>query len=177
MNNNWKSNMKNLLVLIAFFASFSLQASIISIETSETNVSVGDTVEISVVGTGLDPFDSLSFDVEFDTSLFSFNSLSQSSDLSDVFPLIFSVSSQSFGVAVSFLDFFEFTNSDFTAIKFEVTALAAGATDFLLVNSLSNIVIDTGVTQIPVTVNEVDAPATLILILFAVLMVFCGRVK
>lgn len=154
---------------LAFFVSLNTQAGVISVELSEQNLSAGDIVEVSILGTGFSEFDSLSVDLEFDTSLFSFDEFSLGGDLFNADPFGLIVSEQPFGVALTFLSFIPFIGGDFTIATFDLIAITGGETDFSLKNEIAGLFdpilfdsVDVGATAVDSKlVASVSAPATL----------------
>lgn len=171
--------MKKLIAALVFFIGFSAQAGVISIELDDTNVEVGDTTQMTVSGTGFSPFQSLDIQIEFDTNLFTFDAGSVGGDLFDALPILFSVTEQAYGVAISFLDFFDFTAPDFVVATFDLLAIADGTTDFELVKAdagdffgpVDAVADDTSV------IAKVSAPATISLFAIAGLALFGFRRK
>ncbi|MDU0352579.1 hypothetical protein RS130_00435 [Paraglaciecola aquimarina] len=143
--------MKKLLVALACFVGFSAQAGMIDVELSDTNPGIGDTVQVSILGSGFDAFDTLTVDLEFDTHLFAIDNLNTfgeidpttvSSDLA-VAGLtstggFLALSAQTFGVALTFLDFDLFAGGDFTIASFSLTAITNGVSDFELANIIAS---------------------------------------
>ncbi|MDO6537292.1 cohesin domain-containing protein [Alteromonas stellipolaris] len=173
--------MKKLFTFITLLIGFQAQAGLISIELDTSNVIVGDTVEVSVIGTGFTSFDTLSLDIAFDTDLFELDALSIGGDLYDSLPFIFNVTPQAFGVAVAYLDFVAFSGGDFTIVRFNVNALDAGQSNFNMENIIAaefvagELDVAIGSGQASATVNAVNviAPNTLSIILM-VAITFMG---
>ncbi|WP_440875080.1 PEP-CTERM sorting domain-containing protein [Thalassotalea sp. PLHSN55] len=174
---------KTIFIMIALTMSLSARAGLITLEVSDNNVSLGDTLQVSVIGSGFDFFDTLSLDVEFDTSLFSIDNVDIFGDISPahvggdliaINPFIFNLSAQSFGVALSFLDFIPFIGGDFVIATFDVTAVANGTSDFMLTNVLAADFItpvDATVSSQQVNVS-VPEPATLGMLFLAAIVMF-----
>jgi hypothetical protein len=168
--------MKKLVAALTLFLGLQANAGVISIELSNDNVNVGDVVEVTVLGTGFDAFDTLNVDIEFDTGLFSVDELSLGGDLFAADPFASFFSAQAFGAAFSFLSFDLFAGGDFTIATFDVTAIAAGETEFLLTNILASDFLLGPVDAVEAdedVIAEVSAPATLGLFVIA-LMGLCG---
>ncbi|KXI28596.1 PEP-CTERM sorting domain-containing protein [Paraglaciecola hydrolytica] len=162
--------MKKLIVVLAFFIGFNANAGLINVDISNPTVSVGGTTELSILGAGFDPFDTFEFQLEFDTSLFSIDLVSMVSDLGDASDFIFEVTEQSYGIALSFINFDLFTSSEFIAAKINLTAIAKGSTSF----NLANVIVEDFYGQGPIdfdidgqlpagvdVTGAVPAPATL----------------
>jgi hypothetical protein len=75
--------MKKFIAALALFVGFTANANMITLEISDNAVSVGETIQVTVLGSFSEEFDSLFFDVEFDTSALTFVESSFSSDLTD----------------------------------------------------------------------------------------------
>lgn len=119
-----------LVVLSGLAASLQANAGMINVQVSPNNIGVGDSVEVSLLATGFAPFDVFDMDLEFDTSLLSYNPASLMSDLPlfDVMTLTFGleVNEVATGVALSFVDLLPFAGGDFLLAKFELNGLADG---------------------------------------------------
>ncbi|WP_158970445.1 hypothetical protein [Paraglaciecola sp. L3A3] len=165
--------MKKFIATLALFVGLQANAGIIGLELSDTNTNVGENVQVTLSGTGFDAFDTFNLEVEFDTSLFSFNPLSVGGDLFDAIPFIFEVTEQAYGIAISFIDFIPFVGGDFTIATFDLTAMAKGDTDFELANieaydyfapidaaEEANLDVSIAIAD-STTSTEVSAPATL----------------
>lgn len=140
-------NMKKIIAILALLICVNAQAGIISLDISDTNISSGNTTQVSLVATSFDAFDAFSFDVEFDTNLFTLNNSSIGGSLFDFAALdplgttIFSVAQESFGVSIAFSALFsQFTESNFTAVSFNLTAIENGVTNFSLTKVLAGAV-------------------------------------
>lgn len=185
--------MKKLIAALVCFISFSAQAGVISVELSESNPIVGETVQVNILGSGFDAFDALNVDLEFDTSLFAVDNLDIFGDIdattvgSDLAVDgwaanggFLALSAQTFGVALSFLDFDVFAGGDFTIASFSLTAIASGVSDFALINILADDFlfgpVDAVASDVAVSA-EVSAPATISLFAIAGLALFGFRRK
>lgn len=146
--------MKKLIVALAFFIGFNANAGLISVEVDSPNVSVGGVTELTILGSGFDPFDTFSFELEFDTSLFSIDLASMVSDLGDASDFIFEVTEQSYGIALSFSNFALFSASDFVALHLNLIAIAQGSTSF----SLVNVIVEDFFGQGPIDFDSQSAP-------------------
>jgi|GEM_PF-1013912 len=161
--------MKKLIALLTLFVGLQAHAGLISIELNNNEVSIGETIELSIIGSDFSSFDSLNVDVEFDTALFAFNEGSVGGDLFDTTPFSFIVSSQIFGVAVSYLDFTPFMGGDFVIASFTLTATALGQSSFALNNMVAGeffsgpleVTSNSGPLSATISATEVSTPNTL----------------
>lgn len=168
--------MKKLIAALTLLLSLQANAGVISIELNNDYVNVGDVVEVTVLATEFNAFDTLNVDIEFDTSLFSVDELSLGGDLFTADPFATFFSGQVFGAAFTFLSFDLFAGGDFTIATFDLTAIAAGGTEFLLTNILANDFAFGPIDAVAADQNvsvKVSAPATLGLFVLA-LMGLCG---
>jgi len=124
--------MKKFILLISFLFGFNAQAGLITIDVSEDEVAVGESITVNLFASDFSPFDTFDFDFVYDNSLFSFETGSFTSDLTAVFPFLFETNENSNGLAISFTDFVSFTTSDFLLASFQLTATSAGISDFSL---------------------------------------------
>ncbi|MDU0353910.1 hypothetical protein RS130_08200 [Paraglaciecola aquimarina] len=173
--------MKRLLAILTLFVGLNVQAGIISLNISDENVKLDDSVLVTLSGSGFDPFDSLSLDIEFDTSVFKFDALSVEGDLLNAAPLIFEVTEQMFGVALTFVDFVPFAGGNFTLATFNLTANAVGSTHFVLTNAIASDFLS-GPVQADVVSRSasaavVSAPATVSLFIIALLSLVIFRAR
>lgn len=179
--------MKKLIAALAFFVGFTANANLITLEVSDNLVGAGDTVQVTVLGSFTEEFDTLFFDVEFDTDIFTFEGSSLYSDLTafvDPTSDTFSVTSELFGVSVGLLlDFLSFpiAAGDYVLAQFELTASDDGNTTLNLANEL--VASANAPTGFSVDVEgrsqsvAVSAPATLGLFGMACLALFGFRRK
>lgn len=126
--------MKKLIAVLTLFIGFSANAGLISVNLSDTSVAVGETTELSILGSGFEDFDTFYFELEYDTSLFSADLSSLVSDLQDASDFDFTFTQQVYGLALSFVNFALFEEADFNAATITLTALAQGSSSFDLVN-------------------------------------------
>jgi len=170
--------MKKFIATLTLLIGFSANAGLISANLSNTSVAVGETTELSILGSGFEDFDTFYFELEFDTSLFSVDLSSLVSDLQDASDFDFAFTQESFGLALSFTNLSLFEVADFNAATVTLTALAEGVTSFNLVNILVDDFFGAGpITadvdpQSPSTVEvaaaAVPTPATLSLFAIAI---------
>lgn len=156
--------MKKLIAVLAFFVSLSANANIITVNLSETDVEVGDTVTVSLLADNFDYFDTFDFKFDFDTSIFSYDPTSL---LSNVSAGILEVNQVANGMALTFVDFFTAYEGNLLLASFNLTVIGAGTSDF----SFSDVYFEDAAFQSVLTVdssssasaeaNAVSAPATL----------------
>jgi hypothetical protein len=153
--------MKKLIAALALFVGLNVNAGIISIETSDTNVDIGETVSVTLNATGFGDFDFFGFDFNFNTSVFSYDA---STLMTDLDPLsIFEVNQVADGMAFSFTDVI-IVSGDLMLASFDLIALSAGATAFSIGDALfgdffagTDLTVDTSAMQRV----QVSTPATL----------------
>lgn len=181
-----KNLIMTLLVIVAAHLPLSANAGIITVSVDQTEVAVGDSVEVSLLATGFDFFDVFDLDVLFDSSVFSYDSASFSSDLPS-FPFGVSALETPTELAISFVDFLPYAGGDFMLAQFNLTALTAGVTDFSLnISEFSlsdpfdifapaqqlSVSVD---GQSSVTVTSVPEPTTVFLMLVAIAVISLSR--
>jgi len=169
--------MKKLLATALLFIGFTASANVISIDVSETQVEVGEVVTVSITGSNFDFFDVFDLNFNFDTSLFSYDATTLDSGLPFAFDPIFpslTVSEQTFGLAISFLEFTGIAGSGLIA-SFDLTAIAQGISSF----SFSDVLFSDTFLQTELDVDfsdaeqvKVSAPVTLGLFGLSALVMF-----
>ncbi|MFW8590610.1 hypothetical protein ACOI22_07405 [Glaciecola sp. 2405UD65-10] len=169
--------MKTLLIALSLLVGFSANANIISVSVDNTEVQVGESIDASVVVDMTDAFDTLYFELEFDTSVFEYDANSFSSNLD--FAFIAELTSQTYGVSFYMLDFIGAFPSNYVASSFSLTAISEGVTSFDIVSFVAGlggsdtatpISIDTTVpTTTEVSPAVVSAPSAIALFAAAVL--------
>lgn len=169
--------MKKLIAIFALFVGLSANANMISIEISDTNVSVGEVVSVNLLATNFEDFDTFDFDFDFDTSVFNYDPTSLASALD--FGLVFEVNQVADGMALSFLDFFPVSGS-FLLASFDLIAVGEGSTSF----SFSDVSFSDSFFATDLEVNtsardaaKVSAPATLGLFAMAAIALIGFRRK
>ncbi len=134
--------MKKFIAALALFVGFTANANMITLEISDNAVSVGETIQVTVLGSFSEEFDSLFFDVEFDTSALTFVESSFSSDLTDYVDGtfdIFAVSPGPFGLSLALLlalFSLPITEGDYMLPQFDLTAQPDGYTSLSLTNEI-----------------------------------------
>ena len=160
--------MKKLIAALALFVGLNVNAGIISIETSDTNVDIGETVSVTLNATGFGDFDFFDFDFDFNTSIFSYDASTLMTDL-DPFAGFFVVSETANGMALSFGDILIF-GGDFLLASFDLIAQSAGVATFSMGDALfgdifgDDLNIDISATQsveVSTPIVQVSTPATL----------------
>lgn len=163
--------MKKYLALLTFLVGFQAQAGLITLGLSNTTVNSGETVTVSLMASAMDEFDLFSMNLNFDTSLFSYNPLALFSDLD--FSGLLEVNQVASGIALNYLAFVP-VMGDFMLATFELTAIADGTTAFSLNNidftapgapiPMDNVF---GSSDIMASVGKVSAPGTMALLCVA----------
>lgn len=169
--------MKKMIIMLSFLIGFNANAGLITIDLSSNNVNAGETITVDLKASNFSSFDTFDFDFAFDNNLFSFQAGSFTSDLLTAFPFFFEATENGNGLAISYLDFFPVLDTDFLLASFKLVAISAGTSNF----SLDNVMFYDGVTQASIdstasssaTINQVPEPATLLLLVLALL--FVGR--
>lgn len=147
--------MKKLIAALALFVGLNVNAGLISIVISDTNVDIGETVSVTLNATGFGDFDTFDFDFDFNTSIFSYDASTLVSDLSSGIFEVNQVDGE--GMALSFLDFAP-RSGDFLLASFDLIAQSAGVATFSMGDALfGDLIIDISATQSV----QVSTPATL----------------
>lgn len=131
--------MKNLIAALALMVSFTANANLITVEISDDAISLGDTVQVTVLASMLEDFDTFGFELEFDTSVLTYDASSFYSDLTVFSDFIFDVSSQPYGFAFSFLNFFAVPADDYVLARFDLSAVTEGTSGFSLTNVVAGL--------------------------------------
>jgi len=163
--------MKKLIAALTLFIGLSANANLITLEVSETDIAIGESVEVSIFANNFDAFDTFDFDLEFDTSLFDYQPATLTSDLFAALPLFFegnAIASGS-GVAFSYFEPLGHAGGDFLLANFTLTALSNGSSEFSVTNSLfadtfffTELTVDTSATsEVEVNASQVPGPATI----------------
>jgi len=172
--------MKKFILIISLLFGFNAHAGLITIELSDTDVMVGESITVNLTASDFSPFDTFDFDFSFDKSLFAFEAGSLSSDLSLIPPLSFGAAENINGLAISFVDFFPYLTADFLLASFKITATSAGIADFYLSNVKfydfgTPLIFDTSAQASANISAEVPEPSTWVLMLSALIMI--GRIN
>ena len=178
--------MKKLIAALTLFVGLSAQASLLSVLVSDTDVAVGESFDVTIAANMTEDFNFLSFQLDFDTSMFDLVASSLSSEFSGlVSPFgLLEMNFTDFGFAFFFAEDFlepDLGAGEYQAAKFTLTAKSASAVpatfafaDGIYAPLAGNAASD-DVSIIPdpqqgtasVAVNAVPAPATLGLLAIA----------
>ncbi len=169
--------MKKIIALVTFILSFNAHAGLISINLSDTEVVIGEKIQVDIIANDITT-DLFNFDLNFDTSLFSYDSTSFNSDITPLDPFSYAVTEFPSGLTFSYFGIFEpiltiADASNFVLASFELTASAVGTSNFSFSNiefyepfafNLSDIDSDS------MSITSVPEPQTVILFGLAILM-------
>ena len=165
-------NMKKLIAALALFVGLSANASVITIEISDTYVDVGETVSVSLLATGLSDFASFSLSFDFDTSVFNYDPSSLVTGLNlDPSFSDFGGTQKGDSLNLSLFSLFDSFSGDFLLAKFDLIAVAGGLSSFGLSapvfegSFIPSTVLDVDTSDTGLT--KVSAPATLGLLAMA----------
>lgn len=128
--------MKKFIAMLTLLIGFNANAGLLTIDLSADEVSVGESVLVTINAQGFDETDMFWFDFNFDNSVVSYDdsSLSSGLTLADDDPMFngLEVSAEDFGLAFNFFtdDFSLMAAGDFVLATFSLTADSAGFTDF-----------------------------------------------
>ncbi|MGJ8678803.1 cohesin domain-containing protein [Paraglaciecola sp.] len=150
-----------MMMVAALLIGFKAQANLITIDMDDTDVAVGETVNVSLFASFTDAVDTIDFNFNFDNSLFSFVTDSESSDL--FFDGIFGATPNADGLGLGFISLFGPISGEFLFASFQLERTQAGDSEFSLeTRTLAN-VFDNGNTapNFDLQVSVVSAPATL----------------
>ena len=189
-----KKFIASMALVLSATLSMQANAGLIDIELSTNNVAVGDTLSVSLWASNFTDFDSLYTEFEYDISLFSYQAASLQSELPafDGFLTGLEVTEQFYGLSLSFLDFFAFSDlnldadNKFLLASFDLLAIDSGNTDFSLVNQVAGLFdpntgfdtpldVDTS-SPVQASATSVPEPSSLALFMLSALM-FVGRRK
>ena len=167
--------MKKIIAALAILVGFQTQAGIISVQV-DPSVSLGNTVEVTILGSAFDAFDTLSFELEFDTSVFTYDDTSLTGALLDASDFFYDVTEEFYGMAFYFLNDALIPSGDLILAKFNLLSVSQGSTDFSVVNIFAEnfldglpVTADAGPTASAEVTNAVPVPATLGLFAVALL--------
>ncbi len=172
--------MKKLFTLILLAFSISAEASIITLDVSTDNVSIGESITVNILASGFVETDTFNFDLVFDSAVFAYDPTTLSSDLfaSNPFALYFEANAYPNRIGFSFLDFDPILDSNFVLASFDLTALQVGSTQlafsdvaFYQPGASSHFALDSSNTA-TITVAQsvqVPEPATWLLLLLPLL--------
>ena len=159
--------MKKFIAALAILVGLHANAGIISVNV-EPSVSLGNSLEVTLLGTAFDAFDTLSFALEFDTSLFSYDDTSLTGALYDASDFFYDVTEEFYGMQFTFINDSLVPAGDLVLAKFNLISLLPGNTDFSLVdivaeNFLEGLIVDivSGDVVSSEVTAAVSAPASL----------------
>ncbi|MDU0353560.1 cohesin domain-containing protein [Paraglaciecola aquimarina] len=136
-------------------------ANMISIELDNPSVSVGETVNVSLLASFTDAVDTIDFEFLFDNSLFSFVSGSEASDLpNDGFLNFFSAVPNTVGLGLGFVSFESTVTGSFLFASFQLERTSAGVTEFSLQSNVLSDFLGNDYMLEPVNAMAVSAPST-----------------
>lgn len=165
--------------------SVNANAGLIEIKPDHNNVNVGETIDITLAASDFASFDIFDLDFFYDTSLFTIDLLSLQSDLpldDGYLTLGLIASSGVNNLALSFYDFTPFVGGDFLLVKFTLTAIKSGVSNFTLGNvAFYEPFVNYAMTDIDsfdrnsAKINNVPEPATWLLLLIPSLVMLRKR--
>ncbi len=171
--------MKKFIAMLTLLIGFNASAGIITVDFSNENVAVGDTVSVTINVTDFDETDLFYFDFNFDNTVMAFNSASLTSDLTladsnSMFNGL-SASAESFGLGFEFAtdDFSLMAAGDFVLASFNLTASAGGLANFSITDFINFAAFDdytiafSGADAINVASATVPEPSSMALLLLA----------
>lgn len=129
--------MKKFIAMLTLLIGFNANAGLLTIDLSTDNLSIGDSVSVTISATDFDDSVEFWFDLNFDTSVMSYAQSTLSSDLalvdydSGMYDGL-EVTSEGYGLAFGFSTFDPTLNAagDFVLASFDLVADSAGFTDF-----------------------------------------------
>ena len=120
--------MKNIITIITFIIALSIShqshAGLLTISVDDAEVGVGESVFVTLAGTGFVPFNGFDLTVGYDTDVFDYMAGSLSSTL-DLFGMVENEVAGS-GLAISYTNLFGVDSGDFD-IAFSLSALTGGS--------------------------------------------------
>jgi len=167
--------MKKLLIMLMLVIGFNANAGLITLDVSNSEIAVGDSINISISAQNFDFTDTFSFNLAYDSSIFAYDEFSLISDLFFSNPIgIFEVNAFDGYIAFSFLDLDlkPIPNGDFVLASFNLTALVEGTSSFLFTdvefyqNGFTPVNVNSSSNAL-VKVVDVPEPATWVLFLLA----------
>lgn len=97
--------MKKIIALAAFILSFNVHAGVISINLSDATVDTGDKIQVDIIANDITT-DLFNFDINYDTSLFSYDATNLSSDIAPIDPFAYAITEfPTIGLAFSYFGF------------------------------------------------------------------------
>ncbi|ALO35803.1 hypothetical protein CMT41_14555 [Colwellia sp. MT41] len=132
--------MKKFIAMLTLLIGFNANAGLLTIDISADEVSVGESVLVTISASNFDETDMFWFDFNFDNSVVSYDASSLSSGLTLADDNInfngLEVSAEDFGLAFNFFtdDFSIRAAGDFVLASFNLIAGSEGFTDFSIAN-------------------------------------------
>jgi len=165
--------MKKLLIMLMLVLGCNANAGLITLDVSNSEIAVGDSINISISAQNFDFTDTFSFNLAYDSSIFAYDEFSLISDLFFSNPIgIFEVNAFDGYIAFSFLGFDPIPTGGFVLASFNLTALAEGTLNFLFTdvefyrNGFTPVNVNSSSNAL-VKVVDVPEPATWVLFLLA----------
>lgn len=184
--------MKKFIAMLTLLIGFNANAGLLTIDISSDDVSVGDSVVVTISASNFDDSDMFWFDFNFNNSIMSFNDSSLSSyltlvdDNADFNGL--AVTPEDYGLEFYFStdDFLLNASGDFVLASFNLLADAAGVVDFSIFGlsvygefeeTDPYTVAFTGSDSVNVSANSVSVsePSTVFMMMFASLALVSAR--
>ncbi len=163
--------MKKFFMMLVLMIGFNANAGLITLDTTNDVVAIGDTVSIEINAQDFDFTDTFSFSLTYDSSLFSYDEFSLMSDLFFTNPFgFFEVNAFDGYIAFSFLDLDPLPSGNFNLASFNLTALAEGFSGFAFTGvefyegGFFPVIVDSSSTA---SVQAVPEPATWLILLLA----------
>jgi hypothetical protein len=162
--------MKKLIAVLALFIGFTANANMISVLVDADALTLGETVEVTVMADITQDVDSFSFQLDFDTSLFSYDFASFYSDLEFFADFGLIQGPEDYGFSLALVNYFTVVPiGEYIAARFTLTAIAKGVSSFEIADVVAGLYdfneddvlpVQFGVEQRNASVG-VPAPATL----------------
>ena len=168
--------MNKFILIISLLFGLNANAGLISIELSDNQVNVGESITVNLMASDFNAFDTFDLDFNFNHNIFDYQEGSLTSDLTSVLPLVFETSENANGLAISFLDFAAFSTPNFLLASFEITATTEGEDSFSLSNvSFSDfftpLTVDSSAQSAALVTASIPEPSTWLLFFSALLLV------
>ncbi|NRA72265.1 MAG: PEP-CTERM sorting domain-containing protein [Gammaproteobacteria bacterium] len=169
--------MKKFIAIMALILGFSANASLLTIDVQSNEVNVGDSLTVTINAQNFVDTDIFWVDFAFDTSVFSFDSASLTTDLTlfdGVDPFYgLEFESQSDGISFNFLtDLFTPVTGDFVLASFDLIAMAVGVSDFGATGS--DYAVDYSASYVGTSLTQVNAAVSVPEPSIALMMLVAG---
>lgn len=169
--------MKKFITILTLLVGFNANAGLLTIDLSADDVSVGDSVLVTINATDFDDTDFFLFDFNFDTSFVSFDDASLISDLADGSIGDFNgltVAKENYGLYFEFAtDDSAWAAGDFVLASFNLIAGSEGFTEFSISEFFNPSAFDdyevtfSGSNSVNVNSNSIPEPTSAALLLLA----------